>query len=204
MCLVVPIVEPLTCDQSMLWSSFSSTNPTEHTLSPRTRYSPSFTSAEGSGSSCSRMTLSTASVRTCRRTRVSLPARHAEAHAVTGLDEAEKGRMSVPGWSTDRLRLGCRPRFSSRPSRSALFLERESWELARNRWRSGWNRPFTVQVASESGHGQTMDGAVTGRTVVPRGLGRVKGSGSSGCGSTLLRRVLVAMVGWRRSFSPAT
>lgn len=67
MCLTPPIVAPFTSVQLMLSSSFSSTKPTEHTPSPRTRYSPRGTSTEGSGSSGSRMILSTASLSTCKK-----------------------------------------------------------------------------------------------------------------------------------------
>ena len=64
-CFMPPIVEPLTSVQFMLSSSFSSTSPTEQTLSPRTRYSPSGPSEEGSSSSGVRISRSTAPLRTC-------------------------------------------------------------------------------------------------------------------------------------------
>jgi hypothetical protein len=65
MCLIPPITDPFTCVQSMLSSRASSTRPIEQTLSPRTRYSPRGTSADGSGSSGVRIILSKAFFRTC-------------------------------------------------------------------------------------------------------------------------------------------
>ena len=48
-CLTPPIVAPLTCSQSILSSSSSSTRPTKATLSPLIKYSPCGTSLDGSG-----------------------------------------------------------------------------------------------------------------------------------------------------------
>lgn len=59
-CFVPPIADPLTFVQSMLSSSFSSTSPTEQTLSPRTRYRPSGISVDSSESSGSRIMRSVA------------------------------------------------------------------------------------------------------------------------------------------------
>lgn len=64
-CFVVPMAAPFTSVQFILSSSFSSTKPIVHTLSPRTRYTPRGSSMDGSGSSGVRIIRSVASLRTC-------------------------------------------------------------------------------------------------------------------------------------------
>jgi hypothetical protein len=92
MCLMPPITAPFTCVQFMLSSSVSSTRPTEQTLSPRTRYKPRGTSADGSGSSGVRMILSTAPFRTCSTKELALVLRTKE--EAPGSDFRAKGTIA--------------------------------------------------------------------------------------------------------------